>query len=312
MGIYMQKEDLKSLVTQMYDELMQNIETQENPTQAQVITFLQDATSTISSIPNSELDSTEHAKLAFTNTYKKIAADSLTSYQQTNDTFEELSEVHKKVLSDCDQGHIDLTCITDKFNEIQSQMADEVKRANNIITDLNTKVADLERNSNLDSLTKIFNRRALTTYLNNVCSKKEIPYELHLLLLDIDDFKVVNDTYGHVAGDKVLIYIANLLRKTLRDGDKVFRYGGEEFVIVLNRIDASKCLEITNRILNLIRTNRLIYQGDSLTVTMSIGATKYHQGDTPDDLIQRADKALYKSKNSGKDQMNSEVLLNGN
>lgn len=302
----MRKEDLKSLVKQMYDELIDDIDAQETPNKEQVLTFLQDATDTISNIPNSELDSIEHAKLAFTNRYKEIVHDSLNSYKQTNETFEELSQVHQEAIDECDKKHIDLTDITQKFNDIQTQMTQEVKRANGIITALTTKVKELEKSSNLDALTKVFNRRALTTYLAQVCSKKQIP-DLHLMILDIDDFKNINDTYGHIAGDKILIFIANMLRKTLRDGDKVFRYGGEEFIIVLNRIDENRCMEIANRILTLIRNNQLIYKGKSISVTLSIGGTKYQQGDTPDELIARADKALYKSKHAGKNQMNSEL-----
>jgi diguanylate cyclase (GGDEF)-like protein len=125
--------------------------------------------------------------------------------------------------------------------------------------------------------------------------------------LDVDDFKVINDTFGHIAGDKILIFIANILKKTLRDGDKVFRYGGEEFVIVLNRITDEHCKNITLRILELIRKNKLIYKGQSINVTMSIGATKYKESDNEDTLMSRADKALYRAKNSGKNQMYSEI-----
>jgi len=304
----MQKEDLKSLVTQMYEELIEKIDEQKQPNKEQILTFMQDATSTISSIDESDINSIEHAKLAFTNAYKEIAHDTINSYEQTNSTFKELSNVHKEALKECNDVHIDFSDITKKFDDIQSQMSKEVQRANEVITGLHSKIKELEHNSNFDSLTKVFNRRALTTYLNTVCSKKVLSHEMHLLILDIDDFKIINDTYGHIAGDKILIFIANMLRKTLRDGDKVFRYGGEEFIIVLNRIDSTTCLDVSNRILNLIRNNKLIYKGESLHVTMSIGATLYYKGDTPDEIITRADKALYKSKNAGKNQMNSEIL----
>jgi len=308
----MQKEDLKSLVTQMYEELIENIDIQEEATKEQVVTYLYDAASTISSIKDSDIDSTEHAKLAFTNTYKEIVDKSLSSFKSSNEIFEEIAQIHQTTMDECSEIHIDLPSMTEKFKSVQNQMNSEVERANNIITELTMQVKELERNSNLDALTKVFNRRALTTYLNNICKKGDIAYNLHLLVLDIDDFKVVNDTYGHIAGDKILIFIANMLRKTLRDGDKVFRYGGEEFVIILNRITPDVCLEITNRILGLVRSNRLIYKGQSLNVTMSIGATKYVKGDTPDSLIDRADKALYKSKTGGKNQMNTEIVPNGN
>jgi len=304
----MKKDELKSLVKQMYEELLENIDSQENPNKEQVVTYLHDASNTIASICDDDIDTVEHAKLAFTNAYKEIADQSISYYKSTSGRFEELTLQHQETLDECSHIHIDLPSITEKFNEIQTHMSDEVARANNVISTLTSQIKALEKSSNLDSLTKVFNRRALTTYLEKVCSKKELAYELHLLILDIDDFKIVNDTHGHIAGDKILIFIANMLRKTLRDGDKIFRYGGEEFIIILNRIDKSTCKEITNRILNLIRSNQLIYKGNSLNVTMSIGATKYYTGDTPDSVINRADKALYKSKNNGKNQMNTEEL----
>jgi diguanylate cyclase (GGDEF)-like protein len=308
----MQKEDLKSLVTQMYKELLENIDSQETATKEQIVTFLQDATMRILNIDEKKLDTIEHAKVAFTNAYKEIADKSLSSYKSTNEVFEGLTKIHQETIEECGDMHINLPEITKKFNDIQLQMSTEVERANSIITNLSQQVKELEKNSNLDSLTKVFNRRALTTYLNNLCARKSINYELHLLLLDIDDFKVVNDTYGHIAGDRILVFIAHLLRKTLRDGDKIFRYGGEEFVIILNRINSQSCIEITNRIIKLINSNKLIYKGESLNVTMSIGLTKFYTNDTPDAIISRADKALYRSKKSGKNQLNVEFLNNGN
>ncbi len=306
----MKKDDLKSLVAQMYNELLDNIDSQKEPDKEQVVTYLQNAVMTIQNINEDELNSVEHAKLAFTNAYKEIATRTLSSYKNTNNRFEKLTKIHEKAVQSCEHQLIDLPSIKDKFDEIQNHMSQEVKRANNIINKLSTQVKELESTSNLDPLTKIFNRRALDTYMTNLCDKTELQHELHLLLLDVDDFKQINDTYGHIAGDKILIFIANLLRKALRDGDKVFRYGGEEFLIVLNRIDTDTCQTIARRILKLISSNQLFYKGQAINVTMSIGSTIYYPEDTPETLINRADKALYKSKNGGKNQMNME-LKNG-
>ncbi|MEA1982491.1 MAG: GGDEF domain-containing protein [Campylobacterota bacterium] len=308
----MQKEDLKSLVTQMYDELLDNIDMQENATKEQVITFLQNSVNTIKNINDNSLDSTEHAKQAFSNTYKEIANKSLSSYKDTNGIFKELASIHQQTVEDCGDMHIDFPSISEKFMSVQTQMSNEVARANKIITDLSTQVKELEQSSKIDPLTKVFNRRALTSYLESLTQKENIPYQLHLLMLDIDDFKAINDTHGHIAGDKILIFIANILKKTLRDGDKVFRYGGEEFVIILNRISPKSCSEIANRILSIIRSNQLIYKGKAINVTISIGGTQYINGDTPDRIISRADTALYQSKKNGKDQMTSAGANNGN
>lgn len=307
----MKNANLKSLLAEMYENLLEQIDAQENTSKEQVLNYLQEAAHVITNIDESSLDATTHAKHIFTNAYKQIAQDGLSSYKETNARFKELSNMQEETIQKSkvasQNAQIHLPSITEKFNEIQVHMTDEVRRANSIISSLTQKVAELEKTSNIDSLTQVFNRRALTTYLKDICSKKDIPYELHLLVLDLDDFKDINDKYGHVAGDKILIFISNILRKTLRDGDKVFRYGGEEFIIVLNRIDREHCKKIADRILKLVSSNNLIYNGESLHVTLSIGATKYIKSDTPDTLIARADRALYKAKKNGKNQMYVDV-----
>ncbi|MFT7861162.1 MAG: GGDEF domain-containing protein [Sulfurimonas sp.] len=304
----MRKEELKSLVKQLYDDLIDAIDAQENPSKEQVAEFLQDAVLTVQTIKEDEMDSVEHAKEAFTNAYKIIAEEGISSYQKTNNKFLDLTEQHQENLSRYkEHSLVNVDNITQKFEEIHSHMTTEVERANNVISDLQGKIRELEQNSQLDALTKVFNRRSLDSYIHKICEKGEIENDLHLLILDIDDFKNLNDTHGHIAGDKVLIFLSNLLRKTLRDGDRIFRYGGEEFVIVLNRIDDDSCLHISERILKLVNTNKLIYKGTTLQITVSIGSTKYHPGDTLETLIERADTALYRSKNNGKNQMNMEV-----
>lgn len=307
----MEKEDLKSLVTQMYENLLDNINHQETVTKEQVIEYLRNSVEVVSSISDDKIDSIEHAKAAFNNAYQMIANKTIASYQHTNERFEKLTQMHEETLSSCAEQMINIPNITDKFNEIQEHMLDEVKKANDIITKLSTQVNKLEKDSNIDSLTKVFNRRALSKYLSNICEQKNEHNELHLLMIDIDDFKVINDTHGHIVGDKILIFIANILKKTLRDGDKIFRYGGEEFILILNRVDSVYCKKIASRILELISSNNLIYKGTSINVTASMGTTLYDVSDSPDDVIHRADTALYRAKNSGKNRVCTE-LIDGN
>lgn len=303
----MKKDDLKSLVTQMYDNLLDNIDSQDDANKDQVVEYLRNAIDVVSHLNDDQIGSIEHAKSAFNNAYKEIANKSISSYQHTNEKFQQLSQMHEETLNDCDKGMIDIPKMSTKFNEIQMHMMDEVKKANNIIAKLNSQIETLERDSNLDALTKVFNRRALSTHLSNVCTKKGIPYELHLVILDIDDFKIINDTYGHIAGDKILIFIANILKKTLRDGDKIFRYGGEEFILILNRIDAIHCRKILERLLELVSKNKLLYKGSSIDVTISIGSTVFVEDDTPDSLLERADKAMYAAKKAGKNTIRVEL-----
>jgi diguanylate cyclase (GGDEF)-like protein len=309
-GSHMKKNDLKSLVNQMYNDLRAKVDSQTEADKQEIIQYLEDAILSLQSLDEHKLDSAEQAKQAFRDAYKTIAEQSIEAYTSTNKKFEELTNIQGQALEKYQKNLIDTSAIQEQFQSIQNYMMEEVQRANETITQLTDKVSELETTSNLDGLTQVFNRRALDNFISEICKKGKLRHDLHLLLLDIDDFKVVNDKYGHIAGDKILIFIANLLRKTLRDGDKLFRYGGEEFIIVLNRIDTRTAKLIARRILDLISHNKLFYKGESLKVTMSIGLTKYVEGDTPESLISRADKALYESKHNGKNQFNVE-LLNG-
>jgi len=302
----MQNDDLKSLVDSICNNLLEQIHEHEDTTKEQIVNYLRESANIVSSIKHSDVTSINNAKLVFSDAYKDIAKTSLLSYENTNEKFEELALMHEQTLNHCIEEQIDLPTIAEKFNEIQGHMLDEIKKANEIITQLTEQVKTLEVKSNIDSLTKVFNRRALTTYLDDICSKKTAPKDFHLLIIDIDDFKKINDKHGHIAGDKVLIFIANIIRKTLRDGDKIFRYGGEEFIIILNRINIKDCLSITQRLLKIVSDNKLIYKSESLNVTMSAGTTLLVDGDTPDSLIARADAALYKAKKNGKNQIFSE------
>ena len=303
----MKKNELKEIILNILNYL--KLKSNKDLTLQETIDYLQTCEDAFDDIhyKRNSLDKTlEQIK----ERYKELAQESLQSYEQTSNNFKKLADAqheHIQSIENSDAQHIDLNVIKSKFSDIQEHMVSEVRRANEEINKLRTKIKLLEEESNIDILTKAFNRRALEQYLQKICSKEQFNSELHLLMLDIDDFKSINDNYGHIAGDKILIFIAHLLMQMLRDGDKVFRYGGEEFVIVLNRIDSEACKQIARRILEKISANSLIYKNDTIKVTVSIGATKYLQGDTPESLIARADAALYEAKENGKNKFVSKV-----
>jgi len=301
----MQKEELKSLAKEMYENLITTIDEQDEVSIQQLVNYLSNAAEAIKSIEDDDITTLEYAKSTFNNAYKDIATQGLLNYKTTNGNFLDITNEHHQILTDCVEKHIDIPEITNKFKNIQEHMLEEVDRANKVITQLSNEVKALEIKSNIDSLTKVFNRRALNTYLTNLCKEANANYKIHMLMLDLDDFKLINDTYGHVAGDKILIFVSNILRQTLRESDKIFRYGGEEFIIILNRTNDDFCTKIATRILELIRSNNLLYQGKSLNVTASIGTTVFADADTPDSFIARADKALYTAKENGKNQMHT-------
>ena len=122
-----------------------------------------------------------------------------------------------------------------------------------------------------------------------------------VLMLDIDNFKSLNDTYGHLAGDEVLETLAAILKRSVRNVDFVARYGGEEFVAVLIETSAEAALQVAERIRSLVETPRLAATNELISVTVSIGVTESRPGDArPDDVIARADRAMYDAKHAGR------------
>lgn len=240
--------------------------------------------------------------------YRFLALNSINSYSQSNAIFEKITDEHALILSEHKATNsINFELLNQKFEDIQKHLADEVDRANAIIGDLQNQIHLLELTANFDPLTKTFNRNALQTHFDQILSKERNTQELFVIMLDVDNFKSINDRFGHIAGDKILIFIAKLLKKALRDGDKVYRYGGDEFLILLNRTELAGAQLVADRLLNLCRNNRPLFQNEQITLTISLGLTKVRDDDTTETLINRADAAFYRAKNNGKDKVEIEL-----
>jgi diguanylate cyclase (GGDEF)-like protein len=302
----MAKNELDNILEELCSNIKDFLSENSDITKEHLSAYLRNSAKLISDMSNDDIHFYNDDKNRLAQEYKSIAKECLTSYEETSSKITKLSNKHQQTITECKELQIDVPGITSKFDEIQKHMTDEVAKANSVINQLSTQIKELEEKSNLDALTKIYNRGALNTYLKELCQNVNEKYETHLLAIDIDDFKSINDKYGHIAGDKILIYIARILKKTLRDGDKVFRFGGEEFIVVLNRLNVEQCKTIANRLIKLISDNKLIYKGNTIGVTVSAGGTSLKVGDSPDSFITRADKALYRSKQSGKNKLTTE------
>lgn len=236
--------------------------------------------------------------------YKAIAEESLNSYAQTKESVERITNEQCKLIEDSKQKNIlHIDQIMSCFSNIHTQLESQMFNANETIKALHQQVSILEKTSNIDPLTGVLNRRALDTYLNAICTTGNKHSDTHIMLIDIDNFKVVNDEYGHLAGDRVLVFLAKLVNNLLREGDKLFRYGGEEFLVVLNRSNELACTKVAERIIKSVRANTLFYKEHKIKITLSIGATKLAEADTVDSFVDRADRALYQAKGNGKDQL---------
>lgn len=157
----------------------------------------------------------------------------------------------------------------------------------------------------IDPLTQIYNRRYLISQLTSAMTQsRRQHFELSLIMLDIDNFKRFNDTYGHLCGDEVLRQIARLLHKAVRaDVDIPARYGGEEFVIVMPYCGIEQATTVANRIRDSIRSRSFEFEDRKLAVTCSFGVAGCLTADTVDSFIDRADIALYQAKRDGRDQV---------
>jgi two-component system cell cycle response regulator len=161
----------------------------------------------------------------------------------------------------------------------------------------------------IDGLTNLYNRRYLETHIRNMIdNSKFAPNSVALLMVDLDHFKQINDAYGHQSGDAVLTEIAQRLGSNLRITDLCARYGGEEFVVILTGITVEMAQSIAERIRSTVESKPFTIPSEpfSISCTLSIGLTFLVNGDNLDELILRADKNLYKAKETGRNKIVSD------
>jgi diguanylate cyclase (GGDEF)-like protein/PAS domain S-box-containing protein len=152
-----------------------------------------------------------------------------------------------------------------------------------------------------DDLTGLLNRRAITEHMGKLDAERHrAALSPSVLLCDIDNFKRINDRYGHAAGDEVLRAIAGTLRAHVRDDDLIGRIGGEEFLIVLDNTAFDVALTLAERLRKSVAAARIAAEGERIHVTLSIGVAMARPLETTEDLIKRADACLYAAKRAGR------------
>ncbi len=169
-------------------------------------------------------------------------------------------------------------------------------------------VSKLEKTVRLDPVTGVGNRRHAVDRVKKILfnfQQHRIP--CGLLFIDIDDFKSINDTYGHSTGDRVLRMVAATLKNNVRAEDTVTRWGGEEFLVLLEGVNRQGLLISAEKMLSLVENAFLTVRGKTINVTISIGATMVHFEDDFKTLLNRADQAMYKSKEDGKNRITLKI-----
>ena len=163
----------------------------------------------------------------------------------------------------------------------------------------------LEKLAITDGLTRLFNLRHFYKQLEIEIDRcNRYGHSLALLLLDIDHFKKCNDTYGHLEGDKVLIRLGQIIKVCLRTMDSAYRYGGEEFTIILPETTGKEANNVAERISASVESERFSTEaGEDFSITISIGVTEYFKEEQLSKFIHRADQAMYKSKAKGRNRI---------
>lgn len=199
--------------------------------------------------------------------------------------------------------------LTDVFNKMVGKLRrsqEDLAAVNNTLTMTNRELQEL---STTDPLTGLYNRRYMIDTLGKELNRAERTHDCcSILILDIDHFKNYNDTYGHMAGDELLIKAGTLFVRSIRNIDFAARYGGEEFLIVLPGQDVEGAMEVAERIRKEISAETSDTEDSHQLVTVSIGVASYpDNGTTVSDVIESADAALYQAKESGRNR----VVLSG-
>lgn len=179
-----------------------------------------------------------------------------------------------------------------------------VDEAERKVVQLEAELQQASEKVQTDYLTGALNRRGLKEAFDRelaIAERENTPTSV--ALLDIDNFKDLNDNFGHQAGDNILVYLARLIKETVRPGDSVSRYGGEEFLILLPNADIEQACAVLTRLQRALTKHFFLHNNCKVLITFSTGITKRMSGETQESVIARADAALYQAKRGGKNRV---------
>ena len=226
-------------------------------------------------------------------TLKTMLAEGLGELNQTVSEFAEMEEGRAK------QAEERALSVTNRLKRVESEASD-----------LKHSLHQAHEQAFVDPLTGVANRRAYDGRIKLEFERwKRNREPLVLAVLDIDRFKGINDEYGHAVGDKVLRTISQLVDKKVRDSDFFGRVGGEEFAIIFTGSDLDNAVKRLNHFRESVAGCKFGYKGKRIVITMSVGCALFAEGDTPDSVFERADQALYKAKQTGRNKCLSELDL---
>jgi diguanylate cyclase len=230
---------------------------------------------------------------------------------KAGDSFQESSEILKNTdnIEDIRSILNQVVSETKLLAETSQDLKSKLNDANNEMEEMRKELVQVRETAITDALTGLLNRRAFDNVLQDLINQAPSENGFSLVILDLDYFKKINDTFGHLTGDKVLRYIASVLKQEIAENHLAARYGGEEMALIMPDTELSKAVEITETIRKIVEKNRLKRKNDGESlgkITFSAGVASFKSDDTAEIMIERADKALYKAKDTGRNQVIAE------
>lgn len=221
--------------------------------------------------------------------------------QRREELIEELMEVKELQEDNAAQ----LATLLHQLDEKNYALEQEIAERKNAQRKLKESEARFKFMSITDQLTGLYNRRhMLDVAEKEIFKSRKTGQPLSILLMDVDDFKMFNDTYGHAAGDEVLEYIGTIIRETIRSGDKAFRYGGEEFMVILPETCGQEAIKVAEKIRVAFANYKYHPQdGTPVNKTVSIGVAEFTNDESLEKVIKRADDNMYRCKIKGKNRI---------
>ena len=211
-----------------------------------------------------------------------------------------LKKLSHHLVSTGESMHQASTLFRDNLGELSLAMFDYQNRIRN----LEREVDQQKANATTDSLTGVLNRRAFDQRFPEVVSHAlRFTMPLCLFLVDLDYFKKINDTHGHQVGDDVLVNFVRLIRDSLEEKDMIYRYGGDEFVVLLPQRGLEEARALASRVRDFIKRHPYRYQQKKFSMSISGGLACLKSDDTAETFFHRADQLLYRAKKNGRDQI---------
>ena len=209
-----------------------------------------------------------------------------------------------KLSEDSVGGHVDYEKIVSYMIGFQSKLLEEIKKSDEHIRKLEIELSNVLQKSMMDSLTKLHNKRSYITDITKLTHiDNSVKLETHIIYIDIDNFKDINDRFGYLGGDKVLVFVSNTLKSYLGDEDKIYRIGDEDFAIVINKGGLEKAKDIAERIRAKIEISKLVYSEEVIQLTVCAGVISHEAGDDLIAINTRGQRAIDEAKASGRNKV---------